>query len=134
MEDLGDATANAREVVERYAKAWLDEDLDGILGCYGDDFTLHYFGDNPHSGDHVGRDAAVATLLAVGAKAPRKLLSVDEVLAGPDAAVLVVTESLTVDGEAREIRRVLRFRIAGPALAECWLYDEDQALIDRAWA
>ena len=36
----------------RYAKAWAAGDLTGILDCYGDDFTLHYFGDNPFGGDH----------------------------------------------------------------------------------
>ena len=129
-----DATQNARAVAERYATAWAADDLTGILDCYADDFTLHYFGDNPFTGDHVGKDAALAVLLEVGARAPRKLVAVDEILAGPNAAVLVVRERLQVDDEATEIRRVLRFRIDGDRLSECWLYDEDQALIDQAWA
>ncbi len=113
---------------------WAADDLEGILDCYADDFTLHYFGDNPFAGDHRGRDASLETLLAVGAKAPRRLLHVDEILAGPDAAACVVREELLVDGEAHEIRRLLRFRIDGDHLAECWLYEENQALVDRAWS
>lgn len=127
-------TEEAKATVTRYANAWLEDDLDGILGCYSDEFTIHYFGNNPFAGAHVGRDAALTALLDVGARAPRKLLAVDEILAGPASAVLVVREELLVDGDPIEIRRVLRFRVEGDQLAECWLYDEDQALIDRAWS
>ena len=129
-----DATENARAVVTRYTDAWLADDLDGILDCYAEEFTLHYFGDNAFTGAHRGKDAAIATLLAVGARAPRRLLAVEEILSGPDAAVAVVRERLEIEGEAHDVRRVLRFRIAGARLAECWLYDERQDLIDRAWA
>ena len=133
----GDAMASTEETtktVTRYANAWLEDDLDGILGCYSDDFTIHYFGNNPFAGAHVGRDAALTALLNVGARAPRKLLAVDEILAGQATAVLVVREELQVDGDPIEIRRVLRFRVEEDQLVECWLYDEDQAMIDRAWS
>ncbi len=129
-----DETENARGVADRYCQAWLANDLDGLLACYGDDFTLHYFGNNPYSGDHVGKEAALTTLLAVGAKAPRELLSIDDILAGPSSAVVVATEAIMVADERFEIRRVLRYRVEGSAFAECWLYEENQAIIDRAWS
>ncbi len=129
-----DSTEQAREVAERYATAWAADDLAGILDCYAEAFTLHYFGNNPFTGHHVGKDAALATLLEVGSRAPRKLVAVDEILAGPAAAVLVVREEIAVEGVATVIRRVLRYRIADGRFTECWLYEEDQALIDRAWS
>lgn len=128
-----DATDQARAVVETYAAAWSADDLHGILGCYAKDFTLHYFGDNPFTGDHVGKQAALDALLEVGARAPWTLLSIDEILAGPLSAVIVATLRISVEGEEHEIRRALRFRITGSQLSECWLYEENQALIDRAW-
>lgn len=132
----------ARAVAERYAEAWRSDDLDGILGCYDDRFTLHYFGDNPFTGSHVGRDAALAVLLEVGSRAPRKLVAVDEILAGPGSAVIVVRERITTGGragsadstESTEIRRVLRYRVEGDRFTECWLYEEHQALIDQTWS
>ena len=127
-------TDEASAVAERYATAWIGNDLDGLLGCYSDDFTLHYFGDHPFAGDHVGRDAALAALLEVGARAPRRLIAVDDVLAGPGAAALVVREGIEVDGEVVEIGRVLRYRVEGDRFAECWLHEEQQALIDSAWS
>lgn len=129
-----ESTEQARAVAERYCAAWAANDLDEILGCYADTFTLHYFGSNPYTGDHIGRDAALATLLAVGAKAPRTLIEVEQILAGPDAAVMVVVEDIVVDGATHSIRRVLRFRIEGDQFIDCWLYDEDQSLIDQAWS
>ena len=127
-------TDAARAVAERYAAAWLGDDLDGILGCYADDLTLHYFGNNPFSGDHVGKNAAIEVLLATGAAAPRKLVAVDEVLAGPGTAVLVVREAVTVAGQTSEVTRVLRYRVENGCFAECWLYEHDQAFIDAAWS
>lgn len=131
--DAMNETERARAVAETYAAVWLANDLEGILGCYADDFTLHYFGNNPFSGDHVGKQAALDTLLEVGARAPWMLVSVDHILAGPLSAVIVATLRISVEGNEHEIRRVLRFRTAGTQLSECWLYEENQALIDRAW-
>jgi uncharacterized protein len=48
-------TGEIRTVVERYATAWAAGDRGGIVACYHDDFTLHYFGDNVLSGVHVGK-------------------------------------------------------------------------------
>ena len=127
-------TDDARAVAERYARAWLDDDLDGILGCYADGFTLHYFGNNPFTGTHAGKDAALAVLLEVGARAPRELVAVDDILAGPGSAVIVARENISVGDAKTEIRRVLRYRVEGDQFAECWLYEEDQSLIDRAWS
>ena len=127
-------TEQARTVAERYAAAWAADDLSGILDCYAEEFTLHYFGSNQYTGDHVGKDAALAVFLAVGARAPRKLVSVDEILAGPGAAVLVAREEILVGGATEVVRRILRYRVAGDYFTECWLYDEDQKLIDRAWS
>ncbi len=104
-----DTIEEARKVAERYCAAWAADDL-------------------------TGKDAAIAALLAVGAKAPRKLIGVDDILAGPGSAVVVTREHLHVDNDEVEITRVLRFRIADDRFQECWLYEHDQALIDRAWS
>jgi len=127
-------TEQAREVADRYCAAWLADDLGALLDCYADEFTLHYFGHSRFAGDHVGKQAAVTTLLEVGATAIRTLLGVDEITAAPGAAVIVVRERLERGGESFEVRRLFRYRIDGGQFVECWLYDEDQALIDHLWA
>lgn len=128
------ATEEARAAAERYVEAWLANDLDAILDCYADEFSLHYFGDNPYSGDHVGKDAALAVLLEVGAKAPRSLLAVDDIMAGDGCATIVARETLSFEGASHEIRRVLRYHVLDSRFVDCWLYEENQQLVDAAWS
>jgi ketosteroid isomerase-like protein len=106
-----DTTEHARAVTERYCDVWMATDVAGILAHYADDFTLHHLGDNRFSGDHIGRDAVVATLLAISEITPRQLIEVEEILAAPNRSVVVARERLTIDGEDQVVRRVLRFRI-----------------------
>ena len=120
-------------VLQRYAQAWAEGDLDRLVGCYGDDFTLHYSGTSRFSGDHVGRDAALAVMADVSAIAPRRLVSVDDVLASDTGGALIVTEELQRDGERAEVPRVLRYRVEGGLLRECWLHETDQSLVDHFW-
>jgi hypothetical protein len=124
---------SSRQVAARYCEAWSRGDVEAVLACYADGFELHYFGASGYAGDHRGKDAAVQVLAAVSAEAPRELLGIDEILASDDGAVIVARERLTRSGESHEIRRLLRYRIAGDRFTECWLYDEDQVLVDRLW-
>lgn len=116
-------------VAQRYAQAWLAGDLAALRACYHPDFTLHYFGDHPLSGDHVGLAAALATLAEVSRRTRRKLVRIVDVTAGPERAVVIAREAFERDGVVTELDRVL-YRIQDDLLAECWVYDGDQALVD----
>ncbi len=131
---VDDETAEARLAIERYCAAWAGGDLTTLIDCYTDGFTLRYFGTNRFAGAHVGRDVALGALAEVSTIAPRELIAIEEVLVGPGAAAIVARERLTRDGEVHELRRVLRYRVEAGKLAECWLYDEDQRLVDRLWS
>lgn len=124
---------SAATVLRRYADAWQAGDLDRLLACYGDDFTLHYAGGSRFAGTHVGKDAAVGVMAEVSTVAPRTLLSVDDVLASGGGGALVVTEELTRDGETAALQRVLRYRVADGLLRECWLHETDQTTVDHFW-
>lgn len=125
--------SHAGAVLQRYATSWLAGDLDALVACYHPDFTLHYGGDHRFAGSHRGLEAALAVLAEVSSVAPRTLVSIDEVLAGDTGGALVVTERLERDGVSHELVRVLRYRVADGLLAECWLLDADQSLVDRLW-
>src|SRR3972149_1698128 len=58
---MSTVTAN-QDVIARYCDAWRRGDMATLVDCYGEDFTLHYFGRSPLAGDHVGKPAALATL------------------------------------------------------------------------
>lgn len=126
----GDRTAANRAVAERYVRAWEAGDLTALRACYHPGFTLHYFGDHPLAGDHVGLAAALAALAEVSRRTRRKLVTIVDVTAGPERAVVIAREAFERDGVVTELDRVLVYRIEGDLLAECWVYDGDQALVD----
>jgi ketosteroid isomerase-like protein len=119
-----------RAVVERYARAWEAGDLTALRACYHPNFTLHYFGDHPLTGDHVGLVVALATLAEVSRRTRRKLVRIVDVTAGPERAVIIAREAFERDGVVTELDRVLVYRIDADLLVECWVYDGDQALVD----
>jgi ketosteroid isomerase-like protein len=124
--------AEIRETLTRYAAAWTAGDLAAIAARYHDAFTLHYAGRNALSGDHVGKAAALKTLGDFGRRTKRKLVEVVDIMAGRDRGAIIARERLTVDGEPVEIERVLIYTVKDGLLHECWIYDSDQSLIDRA--
>ena len=118
-------------VVRAYTDAWLAADFMSVLDLYHDDLVLHYGGSNPLTGDHVGKDAAVTALLTVQTKTERVPLEVIDVMESDAHAAAWVRERWIVDGEPVELMRLLVYRVADGKLAECWLFDHDQALVDR---
>ena len=124
---------STRSTLEAYAKAWEDGDLGAIFAAYADDVVFHYFGATDLAGTHVG-DAALAAMAQASVRSIRTLLEVVDVLDGPELGALVVRERFERDGRTEEVRRVLLYRVVDDQIAECWLYDEDQALVDEFWA
>ncbi len=120
-------------VLHRYAERWKAGDLEALFAFYADDVIFHYFGSSDLSGDHVGKDAALTALVTASGRAPRELVGIIDVLDGDQRGAIVARERLTRDGESAVVDRVLLYRLADDRIAECWLYDQDQALIDRFW-
>ena len=115
-----------------YRDAWEAGDLARIVDAYHDDFVLHYFGTSPLAGTHTGKQAALTVLAQATERSQRELVSVEDVLVGEQFGALVATERLGPD--RREVRRVLLYRVTDERLAECWLYDSDQAFVDGLWS
>jgi uncharacterized protein len=76
----------------------------------------------------------LAILKQVREKTNRKLLSVKDVLAGEHFGVILAVERFERNGVAVDIERMLRYTVRDGKLAECWIYDEDQRLVDEHWA
>ena len=72
-------------VMYRYVDAWRRGDLVALLACYHDEITLHYFGDNPMAGDHVGREASLAAFREISLKTNRRLIEITDVHGRPEA-------------------------------------------------
>ena len=140
MTDTPDDTDNqaaierTRKAVTRYAHAWLAGDRPALAACYHDDFTLHYAGKNPLAGVHRGKQAAFAVLAEVARRSNRKLLGVDDIMAGPQRGAILVRESFSRDGKTAEVERLLVYSVKDGLLLDCWVYDRDQATVDMFFA
>jgi len=119
-----------RRAVSGYAAAWLAGDREAMLASYHDDFTLHYFGRNPLAGIHRGKPAALAILAEVTRRSKRKLSGIVDVMAGPERGALLVREMFQRDGKTAEVERLLVYSVRDELLWQCWVYDQDQALVD----
>ena len=127
------ATADeTSRVLKAYAAAWLASDLDAVLAAYHDDIELHYLGNSPLAGTHVGREAALAALGQASVRSERTLVAVENVLVGDSFGALVAIEDL--GDPPRRVRRVLLYRVLESRLRECWLFDEDQRFVDGLWS
>ena len=127
-------TAAVRAAVTRYATAWLAGDRAAVAACYHDEFTLHYAGQNPLAGTHRGKAAALAALLEVTRRANRKLLGIDDIMAGPQRGAILARELFSRDGRTAELERLLVYAVRDGLLNECWVYDRDQATVDAFFA
>jgi uncharacterized protein len=121
-------------VITRYAEAWQAADLTTMIDCYAPDVVVHYGGTSPYAGTHIGRDRLVEVLVETAVRSGRQLVSIDQIDDHDTHGALFVTETMLVDSSTVTLARALRYRCADDRLAECWLYDHDQHLVDRAWA
>lgn len=119
------------DIVRAYTDAWLAGDIGRVLDLYHPDLVLHYGGANPLSGDHRGKDAAITALLAVQEATQRVPLAVLDIMESDLHATAWVRERWIVGGNTVELDRLLVYRTDDGMLAECWLYDQDQAFVDQ---
>lgn len=125
------AESTIRDVLEAYVLAWTSGDLATVFASYHDDFVLTYFGDNALSGRHVGKTAALGVLGDFSRRTERQLIGTPSVLVGEDRGIIIARERLGTGTAAIEADRILVYTVADGKLRECWVYDSDQAAIDR---
>ena len=127
-------TAEILNVVRRYADAWVANDVATIIDCYHDEIVFHYFGRSPLAGVHRGKAACLAVLKQIRERTQRRLLAVHDVLAGAEYGVVLARERFERGAKVAEVERLLKYSVRDGKLAECWVYDEDQRLIDEFFA
>jgi uncharacterized protein len=122
------------EVARKYADAWVAGDAATLIGLYADDVVLHYFGQSPLAGDHAGKPAALAALARVSAQTKRGTPEVHDIIASDTHAAILAKESW-MDGETPvTVNRILLYHVSDGQLTECWIYDEDQRLVDAIFS
>ena len=82
------------ETLRSYADAWLEADVEKVLGAYHEEIVLHYMGESPLAGTHAGKEAVFTILGQASYRASRKLIDVEDVLVGENFGALVAIEDL----------------------------------------
>jgi ketosteroid isomerase-like protein len=132
---MADSQREANEAAVRaYADAWQRGDAAALVGMYSDGFTLHYLGQSPLAGDHVGKPAALATLARVQQLTNRKLVEIHDVLSGPHHGAILARERWERGGRTLEVSRILLYHVEDGFLDECWIFDDDQRAVDEFWS
>ncbi len=130
MSDDG-VTAETRAVLERYSSAWAAGDGATVFASYHDDLDLHYFGDNAFAGTHRGKPAAIAAMREVSVRMKRGRPTILAVMAGGDRGCVLARETMvTPAGEPVQTDRAMLYRVADGQIRECWVYDQDQRMVD----
>jgi hypothetical protein len=116
--------------IDRYAKAWLENDR-LIFDLYHPEFTLHYYGHNALSGDHVGKQVSVRALTELSRRTRAKLVRILGTAAGEEHGVIIVRMQVGPAGKEVLMDRVMTYTVEDALLRECWQFNQDQQLIDE---
>ena len=120
-----------RRILEAYVAAGKSGGLAAVAALYHDDFIVHYGGANALSGPHAGKTAALTAIADFSQRTGRRLLEIVDVMAGSHRGAMIARERLGEGDTAVEVDRLFVYAVADNLLRECWVYDADQALIDR---
>ena len=120
-----------QDFIETYAEQWRTGQSARNLARYHEDFVLHYAGSHRLSGIYRGKAVALAAMRSFGEATGRKLVEIVETMAGRTHAGIVAREQFHAAPGAPILRRVAVYRVVDGWLHECWVYDDDQAMVDR---
>ena len=121
----------AAELIRRYFAA-VRTDHTQTAGLYAPEATLHYVGRHRLGGTYRGRDE-IQELFRRSREAFRgtQRLDLHDVVAGDDHVVALLNGSAERDGERRRWQRVVVFHVSNGLIAEQWIHDSDQHVIEE---
>lgn len=123
------------DVLQAHLDALARGDVAEAMTSYTDDVVFHYPGGNVLSGDYRGKDQVLALLghvmqLTGGSFRPE----VHDILASDEHAAALVTVHAERSGRSVAWQSVDLFHVRDGKLAEHWVHEVDQQLVDRFWS
>jgi ketosteroid isomerase-like protein len=122
----------AEGVMQRYVAAARRGDFDAAFAMFAEDIVFRIPGRSSFSGEHRGREAAMAYINAARALSAEHEVQVEVVdaLTSADRFALIVVERFHRRGEIVEIRRANVYRVRGDEIDEIWIFEGDQYEVD----
>lgn len=120
-------------LVNRYLEAGPAGDLDTLREIIHEDVVMHFFGDNPVSGVHRGREDAWDRMNEEwGSRNLQfEIVEVQDVVANDERAWLLMKVRISGPDASVDLNRVDVYRIVDGRIVELWVYDDDQDAIDE---
>jgi ketosteroid isomerase-like protein len=123
------------DVLAAHLDALSRGDIATAMSSYSNDVVLHYPGRNPLSGDYRGKDRVLALMgrvmeLTQGSFRP----DVHDILASDDHVAALVTVRAERNGQPVEWTSIDLFHVRDGKLAEHWVHEADQDMVDRFWS
>lgn len=128
------ATATAAEVMRSYREVALAGDFERAYAHFAPDIRFRIPGSGPWAGEHVGREQAIAYIenaRAVVHGSGDVELELIDVLEGVERVALLVRERFHTAAGPVDIRRANVYRVIDGQIVEIWIYEADQAAVDR---
>ncbi len=121
------------ELAERAWLAVAEADIETLETLWRPDIVWHVTADNPWSGDHVGRDAVLDYLAAVGEAGESYEAHIEDILASDDR-VLIVSRVIARRGDRSvDTRQGLLAHIEDGRFSEVWTMPLDPLAFARFW-
>jgi uncharacterized protein len=122
------------ELLRAHLDALAQGDLPQAMSFYTDDVVFHYPGHNPLSGDYQGKDQVLALMGRVMQETDGSFRpEVHDVLASDDHVAALVTVHAARTGTPVEWQSVDLYHVRDGKIAEHWVHEVDQDLVDRFW-
>jgi ketosteroid isomerase-like protein len=128
------ATTNAQRIEAGY-RAFNAGDGEVLVDLFAEDIVWHYPGASEHAGEHVGRDATLAFLAALGARTGGTYRAeLIDVMASDDHAAGWARDRAERAGRTLDVNAVVTFRMVDAKVAEAWHHFDDVGRVDAFWA
>ena len=121
------------EIAQRAWEAVAASDVPSLESLWAPEIVWHVTGDNPWSGDHVGRDAVLDYLAGVGEAGEAYDTKVLDMLASDERVLIVCDVRARRAGRSVDTQQCMLARIQDEKIAEVWTMPLDPRAFVGFW-
>ncbi len=118
--------ATTRAAHEAFSKG----DKAAMAALLADDIVWHAPGDNPYSGDAVGKGATLERLGRLAQDGVTISFDIHDIVGNDDHVVVLTDATVSKGGSSSVGRQVQVMHVRDGTWAEVWVSNEDQAAVD----
>jgi len=121
------------DLAERSWTAVAEADVEALNSLWSPDIVWHVTADNPWTGDHVGREAVLDYLAAVGEAGEAYEARVEDILASDDSLLIVSRVTARRGEHSVDTRQGMLARVEDGRIVEVWTLPLDPGAFSAFW-